>query len=306
MNNGYTKADLLERGVEERFIMDRLTHPDYHFSSWATKGRGDELLAGKVRYRFPHVNKQSILITVMSNMYLEGVWHRLQDMIRYTEDAGYTVSMEEIDDQGMMPSAAIGEMRASGAMMALDGGVEWCFMIDTDIWLEPDTLVKLLKWDRPIVFPLLIDDAPLYPGISMPLSSPALEPGQGLQPVVWGAESAMLFHVNVFNCLSQFAWMGHDYMFAQQLWHYGHRTYVDTETVVHCKRGPARHRSKNFDEFWDSRKEFHHKQRNEERDRKPPKDYDIEFGSKTVTEGGVYLAVDASSHRKQNGPNSGV
>lgn len=294
-----TKKELLAAGWEERFIVDRATHPSYHVSSWPTTGKGLELLKDQARYRLPHISPQSVLVTVISNAWCKDGWHRLQDMLSYTNKQGYTVAVEEVDDMSLMPYDAIGVIRSCAAMMALDAGVEWCLMVDTDTLLEPDTLVRLLQWDRPIVYPLLNDLENKYPGTT--LSSPVLKPNTGLQPVVWSAMSVMLFNVKVFNCLNPYAWHGSDYHFAQHLGHFGHRIYVDTDAVVNVSRGPSRNLAKRWDELWTSLRSGFEYLRNTDRDRRPPPGFDPVFGEGTVSRDGVYWALDAEFHRRMNG-----
>src|SRR3990167_6293824 len=153
-----TREEYIEAGFE-RFLVEDSAHPGYHASIWPTLGSGVNTLGQFTsRYRLPHLNYNSVLITVISNDWHEGGWHRLQDMIKYTEDAGYTVALEEVDDMSTMPADAIGIMRACASMLALDSGFEWCFMLDTDALVEKDTLLRLIAHDRPIVFPLIVAD----------------------------------------------------------------------------------------------------------------------------------------------------
>ena len=283
-------------------VVDRSTHPSYYASSWPVTGSGANTLGMHLRYRIPHINYNSVLVTVISNHYTEGCWWRLQNMLRYTEKLGYSVALEEVDDMSIMPPDAIGIMRACAAMLALDGGFEWCFMVDTDALLEEDTLVRLLVHDRPIVYPMteVLPGKDRFPGGA--LSSPRLMRGKGLQPVTWATMSAMLFNTKVFNCLDAYAWHGHDYHFAQNLAHFGHRIYVDTDTVVSLTRGPARHPVKTWDELWSSLRNAYDSRRNDDRDRRPPPDFDPAFGEGTVAADGTYWAVDNWKYQGINGP----
>jgi len=283
-----------------RHIIDRSSHPSYYASSWPIAGSGANTLGMHLRYRIPHLSYNSVLVTVISNHWQEGGWWRLQDCLRYTEKLGYTVGLEEVDDMSIMPPDAIGIMRACAAMLALDAGYEWCLMLDTDALLEEDTLVKLLVHDRPVVYPMVIALNDKYPGGA--LSSPRLLPGHGLQPVTWATMSCMLFNTKVFNCLPPYAWHGHDYHFAQNLAHFGHRIHVDTDTVVHVTRGPARHPVKRWDELWSSLKVAYESRQNDERDRRPPPGFDPVFGEGTVDQAGVYWAVDSWKYLGTNGP----
>ena len=284
----------------ERFEVNRSTHPAYYASSWPMHGAGVNTLGMNLRYRIPHLDYNSVLVTVISNNWQEGGWWRLQNMIRYTEKLGYTVGLEEVDDMSTMPADAIGIMRACAAMLALDAGYEWCLMVDTDAHVEEDTLVRLLQHERPVVYPLVIALEDKFPGGA--LSSPRLTPNIGLQPVTWSTMACMLFNTKVFNCLAPYAWHGHDYHFAQCLAHYGHRIHVDTSTVVHTTRGPARHPVKRWDEFWAERKEFFESRQDNDRHREPPPDFDPAFDDGTVDENGVYWAVDTWKHLGVNGP----
>jgi hypothetical protein len=274
-------------GVDKRNIINRTTHPGFHATSWSMYGNGPQLLGQAMGHRLPHVAYQSILITVMSNMWEEGCWHRFQDMVKYTEEQGYDVSYQEIDNYSfVMPRDAIGTMRSMAAMMALDAGVEWCFMVDTDVQLEKDTLIRLLQWDRPVIYPYLVDLEDKWPGAT--LMRPVRQQGTGLQPVVWAAMSAMLFNTKVFNALPAHAWYGHDFHFAQYLGHVGHRIYVDTSAVVNCVKGPSRHGAWTWEQIWDGMEKTYKKMREEDRDRRPPTGFDPTFGEGEITPDGAY------------------
>lgn len=285
-----------------RFVVDRSTHPSFYVSSWPPSN-GLSTLGKRDKYKLPHLNYNSVLVTVISNHYADGAWWRLQDMLKYTEEQGYLVGMEEVDDMSTMPTDAIGIMRACAAQMALDAGFEWCLMVDTDVHLEKDTLVRLLKHDRPVVFPMLNvlkDDAP-----GAPISAPRfLRSGLGLQPAVWSAMSCMLFNTKVFNCLDHYAWHGHDYHFAQSLGHYGHRIMVDTDTVIDVTRGPSRHPSKSWDDLFAALKRAHDSRANDDRNRRPPPGFDPAFSEGTVDKDGVYWAVDKWKYVGVKGPMS--
>ena len=282
-----------------RFIVESSDHPGYYASIWPDLGRGYNTVGFNFRYRMPHVNLNSVLITVISNDWHEGGWHRLQDMMRYTEELGYTVALEEVDDMSTMPADAIGIMRACAAMLALDSGFEWCFMLDTDALVEKDTLAKLLAHDIPVVFPLVIANDDEFPG--GPLSSPVMPEGAGLQPVTWGTMSAMLFNTKVFNCLAPYAWHGHDYHFAQNLAHFGHRIYIDTDTVVHVTRGPARHPTQKWDELWRRLRVAYERRQTQKRHREPPPGFDPAFSPGSVDKDGVYWGVDTWARTGSHG-----
>ena len=175
-------------------------------------------------------------------------------------------------------------------------------MVDNDALLEKDTLTRLLSWDRPVVFPLLEDLEQKYPAIIAPLSDPTLEPGYGLVPVRWAAMSVMLFNARIFNVLDPTAWRGNDFVFSQALNYLGHRIYVDTDTVVKVTRGPARHVSKGYDEFWADHRKMWDRLRKEKRDRNPPPDFNPETDDGWVDEYGTYFGVPNKVAKNSGSP----
>ena len=297
-----TREELIAQG-RGRYIVDRASHPGFYASSWPTVGTGFSALGEKSQYRAPHLAHNSCLVVAISNEWQEGCWWRVQNMLRYSERHGITVAFEETSDMSTMPADAIGIMRACAAMMALDSGFEWCLLLDTDCQVEEDTLVRLIGQDRPVVYPLVVANEDEWPGSG--LSSPILKSGQGLQPVVWSVMSCMLFNTKVFNCLAPYAWHGHDFHFAQNLWHFGHRIHVDTDTVVHVTRGPARWPVTDWNMIWEKIGRGYEKRRNNDRDRRPPPGFDPAFGEGFVDEHGVYWALEEWKRARMNGPMEG-
>lgn len=300
-----TVKELRALGLEQ-YILDRSTHPSYYASSWPTVGMGHTLLGDKLSYRIPHLAHNSVLVVAISNDWDEGCWWRVQNMLRYTERQGITVAFEETSDMSTMPADAIGIMRACAAMLALDGGFEWCLLLDTDCKVEEDTLVRLIAHDRPVVYPMAVADNDThddFPGAG--LSSPILKSGQGLVPVVWSVMSCMLFNTKVFNCLDHYAWHGHDFHFAQSLAHFGHRIYVDTDTVVHLTKGPARWPVTEWKTLWDKIGRGYERRRKNDRHREPPPGFDPVFGEGVVDDKGVYWAMEEWKRLGVNGPMDG-
>lgn len=273
-------------------LVDRSTHPMATCCSWDVAGNGEKLLREKADYRFLHAYPQSILIAPIGNLWEENCWWHLQDMMLHTAKAGYSISIQEMHDSSLFSNDAIGLMRWSASMMARDSGVEWLLMVDNDALLEKDTLVRLLAHDRPVVFPLLHDLEQRFPKEVAPLSNPPdLQPDQGLVPVRWSAMSVMLFNVKIFNVLDSHAWWGTDYHFGQALNYLGHRIYVDTSTVVNVVHGPSRHGAKDYNEFWAHHEDFSKRLHGQERDRRPPPDFNPLTDDGWVDKDGTYYAI---------------
>lgn len=288
-----TKEELLALGVPEQYIADKSTDPPVTASSWDVYANDRRAIGeNKLEYHLPHIRPASVLVTPIGQLYDEGVWWRLQDMLFHTAKAGHSVSLQEMRSVELWASDAIFVMRWEASMLARDGGVEWLLMVDTDTWLEKDTLLRLLAHDRPVVFPFLEDMEQRYPRVMAPMGKPDLtEPGHGLVPVRWAAMSCMLFNVKIFNVLDPAAWRGDDFVFAQCLNFIGHRIYVDTDTVVKVVRGPSRLASKTYDEFWEGHAKMWDRIRLEPRDRRPPPNFDPLTDDGVVDKDGTYHAM---------------
>ena len=301
-----SREELLAAGIPAEAIIDRSNHPSITASTWDVVA-SDKQAAGKsLEYHLPHIRPASILVAPIGNLWEEGAWWRLQDMLLHTAMAGHSVSLQEMRDVSLFSFEAIAMMRWSASMYARDGGMEWLLMVDNDVLLERDTLLRLLAHDRPVVFPMLEDLEKRWPRIIAPLSNPDIqEPGHGLVGVRWAAMSCMLFNVKIFNVLTETAWRGNDYVFAQCLNYLGHRIYLDTDTVVKVVHGPTRHASKEYDEYWDDHRNMWNRLRNEDRDRRPPPGFDPLKDNGLVDKDGTYLGVLNSVARGQGNQKNG-
>lgn len=295
-----SREDLLAAGVPEEAIVERSDHPGILASTWDISAADMRVSQREREYHLPHLRPQSLLVCTIGNLWDEGCWWRLQDCLLATAEAGYSVSLQEFKDPSLFSFEAIPMMRWSASMMARDGGAEWCLMVDNDVWMEKDTIVRLLAHDRPVVFPYIEDMEKRLPRIIAPLSGPDIqEPGHGLVPVRWSAMSVMLFNARIFNHLEPTAWRGSDYLFAQCLNNMGHRIYVDTDTVVRVTHGPTRHASKQYDEFWTDHKKMQERLRTEWRDRRPPPGFNPETDDGFVDRYGTYYGMKNSVAKRE-------
>jgi len=302
-----SREDLLAAGVPEETIAESSNHPGIQVSTWDVSAADKQVSEQQREYHLPHIRPQSVLVTPIGNLWAEGAWWRFQDMMLHTAEVGHSVSLQEVTDASLFSFEAIPMMRWSASMLARDGGMEWLLMVDNDVLLEKDTLVRLLAHDRPVVFPYLEDIEKRLPRIIAPLFGPDnIESGTGLVPVRWAAMSCMLFNVKIFNVLTETAWRGSDYLFAQCLNFLGHRIYVDTDTTVKIVHGPTRQASKEYDEFWEDHKTMRDRLRNEYRDRRPPPDFNSDTDDGYVDKHGTYLGMPNKVARSMNGKGAEV
>lgn len=302
-----SREEYLAAGVPEAAIVESSDHPGVLASTWDVSARDKAVSEDQRTYHMPHLRPQSILITPIGNLWDEGAWWHLQDMMLATDQAGYSISLQEVTDGSMFSFEAIPMMRWHASMLARDGGVEWILMVDNDALVEKDTLLRLLSHDRPVVFPYLEDLEKRLPRVIAPLSGPDItEPGKGLIPVRWAAMSVMLFNTRIFNVLSETAWRGSDFLFAQCLNFIGHRIYMDTDAIVKVTHGPTRHASKEYDEYWEDHRKHQDRLHTEDRDRRPPPGFDPLKDDGIVDRYGSYFAVpNAVARAKGDAPNNG-
>ena len=248
---------------------------------------GETMWGERAEYSFPHIKPDSVLIAATGNAWVPHAWHRLQDMIVHAEKAGITVALQEIPDWSVLPSDAIANMRMAGAQLAVDAGVEWYVMLENDVLLEEDTLERLIARDMPCTAPLCIGTDGKIVKINE-----YLKPNTGLRPVRSAVFSMLMFRTNVFNCIGPEAFgigIGtHEGPFWQKMWHFGHRLYVDTDTIVNLARDPSYNGNWEYDEIVEKTKENFYHYRLTRRDRRPPSDYDPTWTSDTNINNDVY------------------
>ena len=296
------REQLLALGAEERFIIDRETHPSFFESSVPLTENDTALLGPRGTYHLVHLKPMSIFVCAIGNMWVEGGHHRVVDMVKAMDNKGYTIAYEEIHDGCVMPGDHIGQMRTEATYMALDSGAEWLFMVENDVLLELDTLERLLSSDLPVVVPYINDLEQRWPGTT--LSGPYYPPHSGVHPVLWSVMSVMLFNTKVFNAIGPNVWGDHfginEYQLAQRLNHVGHRMYLDSDTVVDVARSPSRHRSLTWDELQAGTRATFERSRYEERDRRPPEGLDPAFSNGVITQSGAYEPLGGSFRQRAN------
>ena len=211
---------------------------------------------GKLRMErsWGHIRPNSVLVAAIGNHWAPGSWARVADMLIYTNRQGVCAGFDEIQDRCFQPYDALGTMRNEAMLHAANEGFEWLCYIDCDVQPEPDTLLKLLRWDMPIIAPYVVE-----PGTGKPLHGPQYGCGKGLVPIRWCVLSMLLFRTSVFNAVGPRFWgdaMGADegYHF-KTLWHYGHRPWLDTNTQLVVGGRPTYPLATNR-MTWEQRQEF--------------------------------------------------
>lgn len=203
-------------------------HRYIQIRSFSSEAERDRLVNNPGRW--PHIRPDSILVCAIGNHWKPGSWNRVIDMIMYSQQQGLYVALQEVQDRCFNPYDALGTMRNESVLQAQLEGFEWLLMVDNDVLPERDTLIRLVAHQMPIMTPYIIE-----PGSGRKLFGPGWEPNQGIKPLRWTVLSMLLFQTNVFNCVGPRFWSdavgadeGYHFM---TLYKYGHRPWMDTNTV---------------------------------------------------------------------------
>jgi len=216
--------------------------------SFRTK-REEELHAARCTHSWPHNAPGSIFVAPIGTNWAKGCWQAVVDMVLHTAATGLQCWMEEIAPSGYFPQLDANRLRDRAVHFAQDGGFEWLCLVDNDMKPAPDTLLKLMRHELPIMAPLIIE-----PGVGKSIGSPELIPDRGLQPAKWVSLSFLLIRTSVFNTGVTFMSSPEEGMLFQRFWHFGHRAWVDTAVGVEMTQPPARRSGKSWKENWDSLK----------------------------------------------------
>lgn len=251
-----------------RWISPQPVDPHLEEAQWGyrdiryhTSERERELMEARSQFTWHHARPWSIFVAAMGYHWKPGSWQKVTDMVHYTQAHGFYDCMLEIMDRCKEPYDALGAMRNEAIMKARQG-FEFLLYVDNDVLPEPDTLIRLLRHDQPIVAPYVEE-----PGTGKPLHGPFRPKGAGLQRVRWCVLSMLLFKTSVFApFIGGEFWnnaIGADegYHF-QKLWDVGHSPYLDTDIILPVYQPPtyplAYNRASEAEakSFWDSRREW--------------------------------------------------
>jgi len=166
-------------------------------------------------------------------------------MFAYTQSQDINCWFNEIRDaRTTIPYTSLGAMIDHACMQAHDRGFEYVFVVQTDILPRKDLLLHLLKYELPIMVPIIID-----PDSHRAVGGPPHEPNSGLKPMRWVPFPAMLIKTTVFNCCDDFfgAQPTED-MTWERFWHYGHRPWMDTDQVLEMASHATRYGNLTYDE----------------------------------------------------------
>jgi len=184
------------------------------------------------------IRPNSVYVAAIGCHWTPGAWQKVVDMVQYTGEHGICCWLVEFPDLCVtMPYDAIGNLRDSACLAALDAGFEWVLLIDNDVLPEPDMLVKLVNWGMPITVPLMIDHER-----NVTSSGPNYPVNSGLRRIKWSALSCVLIWTKVLNCFPNgtlFTSLQVEYEFFNKLLHYGHRAYIDTNTELKLASPPG-------------------------------------------------------------------
>jgi len=189
-------------------------------------------------FRPPHIRPGSTLVAPIGVMWEPGCWQKTVDMVVATNNAGVCCWLHEMTDiNAGIPYTHLNMMRDSACMYAHDAGFEWVLLLENDSYPTPDLLIRLLNWDMPVVVPYIIDEV-----LGKPICSPFYEQGKGLQPVQWAVFTCLLINTRVLNCFpyaQPFENVKIESGFFHKLRHFGHKSYVDTNTELKLTKRPA-------------------------------------------------------------------
>lgn len=222
--------------------------------------RERDILGARMDQTWSHARPNSVYVAAIGAHWRPGSWQRVLEMVDLTNNNGFFVALEEIMDRCFQPYDSLGAMRNEAILRAQEG-FDWLLYVDNDVLPQPDTLLRLLKWDMPIIAPFVFE-----PETNKPLHGPIREPYTGLQPIKWAVLSMLLFRTNVFHATGFEFWnnsIGADegYHF-QKLWHVGHRPYLDTTLILPVYQKPTyplatnRMTEAESKSFWDQRREW--------------------------------------------------
>lgn len=214
------------------------------------------------------IRPDSVYVFAIGVGWVPGAWQKVIDMVEYTNKAGVCCWFTEMADTNTeIPYTNLPTMRDMAFLYASDMGFQWVMLIENDALPEKDMIIKLIDWNMPVVVPLIMDKV-----ANVPICRPQPKVNTGLKIVKWAPMTCLLMETAVLNCFPTNTPCGNmttESCFYQRLRHYGHKTYIDTDTVLETARNPQYTGDlKSLDELWENWMQKD-KKRRETPDRKP-------------------------------------
>ena len=214
--------------------LDEIRSVDYrHFASPEHEKRA-------IKAPFPHVAPYSTLIAAIGNHWEPGCWESIKAMADYTANiCEYPLLLYEERDRCYNWGDALGSMRNMAINKAIYGGWQYLMMMDNDIQVGKDCLVRLLHRHLPIIAPIVA----YTDGETHGLETPKLERGKGVAMVGSVVLSCLLVRTSLFlpwaltGFFSNAIGDDEEYHFTR-LFMAGHMPWIDTDVEVVAVKPP--------------------------------------------------------------------
>jgi len=145
---------------------------------------------------WPNIQPNSVYVATMGNLWEPGCKEAVREMVAYTNAQGMRCWYREINvGFPLFPNPAMNSARRYASLLAKNGGWHWVLFCDNDVKPEPDTLVKLVSHDLPVIVPYVTN-----PDNGRFVGGPEVPQNSGLMPLLWHCSSFQLFECNIFNC----------------------------------------------------------------------------------------------------------
>ena len=142
---------------------------------------------------------QKVLIVPIGQNFLPGVAEAIIATAReYQRLAQATCDIFVLQSLTVLPPLGLGEMRNLAIMKAYLEDYAYLMLIDNDVLLEPDTVIRLVNRGKGFVVPWFEQ---LYKtdGTSDAIHWPIFAPGQGLRELAWTVPYCILYDMALFH-----------------------------------------------------------------------------------------------------------
>jgi len=195
-----------------------------------------DLYVRRNKWSWAHGNPNSMLITPIGSMWEDGAYYHTKNMMMGVRKAGFMAWLAEINDSYCTaPYANLSAMRDDAMLRAQTLGVEWLLLIETDALPEPDTALKLVAAEAPVIAPIII-----HPKTERGLGIPGYAAGVGVKPVRWVPTTMLLIRAGVLRCPEvRFGTTTTEGEFFRRLAHYNHQAFIHTDVILPIARPPS-------------------------------------------------------------------
>lgn len=147
-------------------------------------------------------SRPTISVGCVGVNHMEGTEDALKCAVQFAGEQGYNVAVYRQEDVTVIPYHGVGAMRNNLLLIGYEAGASYLAILDNDVTLAEDSLVRLAERCRSAIVPYF-DQSAFRSEEQNPIlvSRPPHLPNQGMAKLEWSVSSCLMFTREAFRLI---------------------------------------------------------------------------------------------------------